>query len=352
MLEVVAVLGRLRSQGWRPLRSIIFASWDAEEYNMIGSTEWVEDHIDQLRSSGVAYLNVDVGVTGSEFRASASPLFKRPLLRVLGRVTDQAKNKTMRQLWDDGKSQLGGLGSGSDYVAFQDLAGVSSIDFGFGGGGGFPYHSCYETYEWMSKFGDPGFHYHKSLAEIWVLLLLEMSQELVIPFSLVDYANAMAGYVDELHSYSETSGAPMSDGDGKDGFDLSPLYDSVRALKQAGHKLDEWENYWFGQVFGSGGMETNALAFERMSHNGKLADFETNLLDIKRPGNDEGPYGVPGREQFKHVVFGPQLWSGYDEAYFPFIRDAIEKRDWVEAQRMVRKTARIVAAASKKVQAR
>jgi len=340
MLEVVSILGRLRSQGWRPLRSIIFGSWDAEEYNMIGSTEWVEDHIDSLRSSGVAYLNVDVGVSGPDFHASASPLFKRPLMRVLDRVSDPLRNKTIRKLWEESRTELAGLGAGSDYVAFQDLAGTSSIDFGFGGDA-FPYHSCYETYEWMAKFGDPEFHYHKILAEIWVLLILEMSQELIIPFSLIDYATAMGRYVKDLHSYAETKG--MSDT-----FDLSPLYDAVRSLQTSAQALDEWENWWFGQVFGSGGLETNALAFQRIEHNARLIEFETNLLDLPRPGN-EGPFGIPGRDQFKHVVFGPQLWSGYDEAHFPFVVDAIDEEDWEKAQRMVMKTAKIVEAASKKL---
>src|ERR1700761_2606463 len=101
MLEVVSILGRLRAQGWRPLRSIIFASWDAEEYNMIGSTEWVEEHIDRLRKTGVAYINVDTGVSGSNFQASASPILKRALLRVLDRVQDSGKNKTVGQIWKE-----------------------------------------------------------------------------------------------------------------------------------------------------------------------------------------------------------------------------------------------------------
>src|ERR1700712_392647 len=163
MLEVIAILGQLRAQGWRPLRSIVFASWDAEEYNMIGSTEFVEEHIDELRSDGIAYLNVDTGVVGPNFRASASPILQKAILRVLDRVSDPLQNKTLRKIWQEKGSHLEGLGSGSDYVAFQDLAGVSSIDIGFEGDG-YPYHSCYETYEWMEKFGDPGLLYHQALA--------------------------------------------------------------------------------------------------------------------------------------------------------------------------------------------
>jgi N-acetylated-alpha-linked acidic dipeptidase len=348
MLEVVSILGQLRAQGWRPLRSIVFASWDAEEYNMIGSTEWVEDRIDELRANGVAYLNVDVGVSGPDFHASASPMFRKALLRVLGRVGDPNKNKSLKEIWEENGARLEGLGAGSDYVAFQDMAGTSSIDFGFTGNG-FPYHSCYETFEWMEKFGDPGLQYHSLLAQIWVLLIVELSQELLYPLSLVDYARAVDMYVTNLESYAERMFAPWGDERGNGAFDLSSLFNASRTFSDAAKVHEAWEDGWFSQVFANGAIESNALAYQRVEHNNRLTDFETNLLDIHRPGNENGPHGVPGREQFKHVIFGPQLWSGYDEAYFPFIRDAIESGNWSSAQAMVEKTASIIKAASLKL---
>jgi Peptidase family M28/PA domain len=127
MLEVVRIFGELRKLGWRPLRTIEFASWDGEEYNLIGSTEHVENRQDELRRDGYAYLNVDVGVTGTDFWAAASPLYERALLRVLDRTSDPATNRTLRDLWDARNTGLEGLGAGSDYVAFQDIAGTSWI---------------------------------------------------------------------------------------------------------------------------------------------------------------------------------------------------------------------------------
>jgi N-acetylated-alpha-linked acidic dipeptidase len=348
MLEVMSIIGSLKAQGWRPMRSIIFASWDAEEYNMMGSTEFVEDHIDDLRSSGVAYINIDTAVSGPNFEASGSPMHNRALHQALTRVSDPVLNKTYAQIWEEKGVGLKGLGSGSDYVAFQDLAGTSSIDIGFRGGA-IPYHSCYETFEWMDSFGDPGFRLHKAIAEIMVLLILELSQELLIPFRVADYSKSINTWLESLTSYSETKGAPMPDEQGKGGFDMSVLYEAARGLKKSARDLDDWEMWWSGQVFGAGGLETNALAYQRQEHNAKLSDFETDLLDIPRPGNDEGPYGIPNREQFKHVIFGPQLWSGYDESYFPFIRDAIDAKDWELAQKQVDKTARIISSASDKL---
>jgi N-acetylated-alpha-linked acidic dipeptidase len=386
MLEVIHIFGKLREQGWRPLRTIEFASWDAEEYNMIGSTEYVEDHIAALREDGIAYVNVDVGVVGPNFRAAASPVYKKMLHRVLGRVGDPLRNETLRTLFDAQGDGVQGLGAGSDYVAFQDMAGTSSIDFGFVGekAYSFPYHSCYETFEWMSKYGDPGFVYHNVLAQVWVLLILELSQELLIPFDLNDYAQAIGGYITNLHDYAETKGAPWADEHGNGGFDVAPLYDAANLFAQKAKSFHEWQDWWYGQIYGHGGLETNTLALARMEHNDRLAHFETDLLDLSSPAlapeeekpSEDADKGVGGfftalikgglaskgkngtagseeewsdRGQFKHVIFGPQRWSGYDVGFFPRIRDAVERGNWTEAQTEVGNVARIIREASEKL---
>ncbi|KAF2837718.1 putative glutamate carboxypeptidase Tre2 [Patellaria atrata CBS 101060] len=348
MLEVVAILGLLREQGWRPLRTIEFASWDAEEYNLIGSTEHVEENIEDLRANGVAYLNVDVGVVGNKFRASASPIFKRALLRVLDRVGDPFKNKTLKTIWEESDSRLEGLGAGSDYVAFQSMAGTSSIDFGFDGPG-YPYHSCYETFEWMETFGDPGFIYHGTLAEVWILLILELSQEPIIPFDLKTYASAVTGYINDMEQYANSKGAPWEPDEHGTKFDTTKLVQAATKFKKTAKEFENWQDYWYGQVYGRAGLESNALAMERVMHNSRMTDFESNLLDLPKSGSDNQKHGVPGREQFKHILFAPQTWSGYDEAYFPAIRDAIDAQDWKAAQAQLEKAADILANAADKL---
>jgi hypothetical protein len=201
----------------------------------------------------------------------------------------------------------------------------------------------------MEKFGDPGLLYHQALAQVWVLLILEVSSEWLLPFGMTDYAKSVSDYITNLEVYAEHNGAPWADEHGEGGFSLKSLFNASHTFKIAAKKSNEWEDGWFGEVFAHGAIETNALAYDRIIHNNKMTDFETNLLDIHRPDNNEGPYGVPGREQFKHVVFGPQLWSGYDEGYFPFIRDAIDTGNWTAAQIQVEKTARILKAASEKL---
>ncbi|KAF9631558.1 putative glutamate carboxypeptidase protein [Lasiodiplodia theobromae] len=350
MMEVITALDLLVQEGWRPLRSIYFASWDAEEYNIIGSTEYVEDHINDIRENAIAYLNVDVGVVGDKFRALGSPLFQSALNRVLARVADPLQNKTVGEIWNEGGGKLGGLGAGSDYVAFQDLAGCSSIDIMFDGPeNGYPYHSCYETFDWMDKYGDPGFIYHATLAEIWVLLILELAQEPIYPFDLKDYGMAVKGYIHDLEKYAVGKDATR----GKQ-LDLKSLREAADTLERNAKEFEGWEDWWWGQFRGRSGYETNSMGMQRLSHNTRMSNFETHLLDLpdggKNTDDDDGEqHGIPGREQFKHVIFGPDAWSGYDEAYFPAVRDAIELGNWTLAQQQADKAARIISKAADKL---
>jgi Transferrin receptor-like dimerisation domain/Peptidase family M28/PA domain len=363
-LEVVRVFGELKSVGWRPLRTIEFASWDGEEYNLIGSTEHVENKIEKLRKDGIAYINVDVGVSGNSFEASGSPLFRRLLYTAMGRVGDEAVNKTIKEIWDQQGKRLEGLGAGSDYVAFQDMAGMSSIDFGFGGAP-FPYHSCYENYDWMVKFGDPNFRHHKMLGELWGLILLELADSPILPFDLETYAADFAGYVENLQAYAQSKGVPLMSTahstrqEQPDNVDIQPLYDAAEVFKQNAALFQAWEQLWYNAIYASGGFESNMLGVRRVDHNNRMAKFETNLLDLSEDGGvsiyppcivlselQTNRVKVPNRTQFKHVLFAPQTWSGYDEAFFPAIRDAIDSGNWNATQEWINRVADIVTKAS------
>lgn len=287
-LEVVRVFGELLALGWRPLRTIEFASWDGEEYNLIGSTEHVENELDALRNNGYAYLNVDVAVSGGEFRAAGSPLYERILLQILNRCSDPVANQTLKEIWQSKNQRLSGLGAGSDYVAFQDIAGTSSIDFGFVGEP-YPYHSCYDNYEWMTQFGDPGFRYHKSLGEIWGLLLLELSENPILPFDMEAYAAYLSSYVSELDEYAKSKIESMQSRDGslggsKPALNMTPLYDAATNFKENAARFHEWDQLWHDTVWGAGGFETNIMAIKRMSHNTRMANFETHILDLDEGG--------------------------------------------------------------------
>ncbi len=272
-LEVVRIFGELRKLGWAPLRTIEFASWDAEEYNLIGSTEHVESRMEDIRRNGFAYLNVDVAVVGPDFESAGCPVFEKALLRVLDRIYDPSTNNTLRSIWDEKNSTIQGLGAGSDYVAFQHMAGTSSLDLSFSGPP-YPHHSVYDNYDWMRLFGDPGFKYHKALAQAWALLILGMADTPVLPFDFNDYARAVEGYVEDLDRYAITKD-PLHDA-----FDLKPLHDAAEEFVQNAREFHIFDQAWADSVFGRGGLETNVMAIKRMSHNTRMANFETNLLDV------------------------------------------------------------------------
>ncbi|TVY25057.1 putative glutamate carboxypeptidase [Lachnellula hyalina] len=340
MLEVIHIFGDLMARGWRPLRTIIFASWDAEEYNLIGSTEYVEKNIEQLRKDAFIYINVDVAVGGTEFKAAGSPIFKRALMETLARVSDPIKNETLKDIWENRGDQLTGLGAGSDYVAFQDIAGTSSIDMGFDGDSHYPYHSAYDNFEWMLRVGDPGFIFHNMLAQVWGLLILEFSDKLVMPFDMSAYSASLIAWSMDLENWAESKGANQA---GNPTWSTDSLREAVLQFARDAKQFEKWELEWDAMVLGGNGFESNILAAHRKSHNTRMANFETHLLDLEEGG------GIPNRTQYKHVVFGPDLWSGYDSAMFPAVRDAVVAEDWALAQQQVEKAAAIIMKASKKL---
>ncbi|PHH74020.1 hypothetical protein CDD82_5154 [Ophiocordyceps australis] len=333
MIELARIFGGLVARGWRPLRTIEFMSWDAEEYNLIGSTEYVENNLDRLREAGYAYINLDTAVTGSKLRAAGSPLLKKALVRALDRVMDPNANATLRELWKPAKTGavMAGLGAGSDYVAFQDIAGTSSLDLSFGGGA-FPYHSSYDNSDLVEQHIDPGYVYTSLLAQVVGLVVLDLADRAVLPFGMEAYGEALDEWVRGLGTWLATKTNPKEPG----GVDLGELQDAVVLVKQRAAEFARWELEWDGQVLASGGWEAKDLGVARKEYNDKMAAFETALLDVELGG------GIPNRTQFKHVVFGPQLWSGYDEAYFPAIRDCVDAGDWELARRVTAKTAAIL----------
>ncbi|KAK7741821.1 hypothetical protein SLS53_004885 [Cytospora paraplurivora] len=335
MMELARILGDLLNRGWRPLRTIEFMSWDAEEYNLIGSTEYVENNLNRLRKDGYAYINLDTPVAGDEFHASGSPVFQKILYRVIDRISDPNLNATLRELWDRRNAELEGLGAGSDYVAFQDIAGISSLDLYFQESDGlpsYPYHSSYDNFDWMDTIGDPGFVYHGMLAELMGLLILELSDRPVLPFDMVAYANALYKWTNEISDWAVKKGANK---DGHAPLDMKVLKTAIESVIAAVGSFEEWEKVWQNSVLAANGWEPVGLGEKRTKYNDAMADFETGLLDLTRDG------GIPNRTQFRHVVFGPQLWSGYDEAFFPAIRDVIESGNWTLANITVEKTAKI-----------
>jgi N-acetylated-alpha-linked acidic dipeptidase len=180
--------------GIRPRRTIIFATWDAEEWGLLGSTEFVEDDSLRLRSHAVAYLNQDDIAQGPNFSAGGSPSLRGLLRDVAKRVPDPSKQGSVYDVWrkranlaaDSLEPQMGDPGGGSDFAGFYNHLGIPIADWGFGGPQGI-YHSAYDSYHWMSKFGDPGFEYHATAAKIGAAMLLRLANADILPYSVLPH---------------------------------------------------------------------------------------------------------------------------------------------------------------------
>ena len=289
----------------------------------------MEKHIDKIRQDAFAYVNVDVAAVGPKFRSAASPLLQSALLHVLDRVVDPSKNKTLRSLFVEGGAHFEDLDAGSDYAAFQMLGGCSSVDLHFSGPP-FPYHSCYDNFEWMEKFGDPGLVYHKLIAQTMALLVLDLADTEVLPFDFGPYAEKLQQEIAAIEEKTKSQHI----------LDYTSLWAAAGELAQSAAVFRDWAQNWSNLVYGSsGGLESNPMALKRISHNTRMGNFETNLL---------GP-GLKGREQYKHVLIAPDTWDGYSSTYFPYVRSAVDEGNWTEAQEAIDETAKILSYASRKL---
>ncbi|KAK4189451.1 hypothetical protein QBC35DRAFT_530843 [Podospora australis] len=334
MLEVIRVFGNLAAKGWRPSRTIEFMSWDGSDYNLIGSTEFVEQNDDALRKDAFAYINLGAAVTGNVFRAAGSPVFSSIIRQVLA-IVDVPQNDSVRMLdlWDARKGELETLGMTSDYVAFQDIVGTSSIDLHFDGP--YPIHSNYDDGHWIDLLGAPDFPQHQMLAQVVGLLILELSNRPIMPFDMTSYAEKLDMWIRDLESWAVRA---AGDGTSHQKLKLDGVKEAINEVSMAAREFKKWEQTWENQIVSANGWEPNGLGKSRCEYNSRMAEFESNLLDEA---------GIPGRAQFKHVIFGPQKWSTDGKDYFPSIRDAVTSGNWTLAQITADKVAKIIKDAAK-----
>jgi len=357
VLELVHIFAELRKLGWQPLRTLEFISWDGGEWGNVGATEYVEDNVNGVREHVIAYLNVDAAVwgPGQTFQARGTPVWQRALLHVLDRVSDPNANASLKQLWQQHSSTLTNPPTvDSDTLPFQALAGVSSLDMGFRGADdkSYPRGSCYETFAWMKEYGDPEFTYHKSLAQVWALLILEIVDRPLLPLDLSDYAERIregAGALERLAAatYANINNlehASIADVHARTNLTLQPLKDAADVLNRNVKTFHAFEDGWTSNVFGSGGLETMQFRAKRLEYNVRLARFETDLLDLA-PSRGCPDGGMPGRCQYKHTVYGPTATGR--GGLFPGVTDAVDAGDWELAIEMVERATERIRVAGK-----
>lgn len=317
MLEAVHGLGALLKQGWRPKRTMIFGSWDAEEEGLIGSTEWVEQQ-GALMDHAVAYFNTDVGVSGPSFDASAVPSLKQFVRDVTkavpsplgGNVYEQWKlhrtedeHRRSNAPADPGNDvHVSDLGSGSDFTPFLQHAGVPSTDVGSQGPYGV-YHSTFDNYAWFVMNADPHFVYEQEMARVFGLEALRMADATVLPYDYEAYAASIGRYLD-------AAGRKAAD-DGLSSLDFSQAQSAEAHFAAAARKAHTLEQ----------NPPANLAALNR-----KLRDVELDLLS---------PAGLPGRPWFKHVVYAPGEYTGYAAVVTPGVNEAIDARQPEVAQQQL-----------------
>ncbi|KAJ2968249.1 hypothetical protein NUW58_g10261 [Xylaria curta] len=186
-----------------------------------------------------------------------------------------------------------------------------------------------------SPIGDPDFVYHGLLGQVLALLIIELSDRPIIPLDLSNYAVILRRCVGSLYEWANEKGI-SGDGGKNQKINLAPIKHALRKTEAAIFRFEKWEPYWEQNVLAANGWEPAGLGVRRLDVNNRMSAFETNLLDLE-PGG-----GIPNRTQFKHVVFGPQLWNEYEEAYFPAIMDVVETEDWPLAQKAIDRVARII----------
>jgi N-acetylated-alpha-linked acidic dipeptidase len=319
MMELTRALGEMLRSGHRPRRTLVFCSWDGEEVGLTGSTEWGEQFADGLAARAVAYLNVDSSASGPDFEPQASGTLAPLVLDLARELRDPSTGlslvEALRASRAKARAEAGErstvadddlvdvrIGSGSDHTVFLNHLGIPTIGLSFDGPYGV-YHSMYDGFHWMNRFGDPGYRYHVLLARIWGTLALRLANADLVPLDVAASARHLRAFLDDLEKAT-----------GKGRLDLRRLRAGVDALEAAGRRLD--------------GSARRALA-----SGGPAADVATRvnagLIALERSWLD--PEGLPGRPWFKHTVYAARYTYAHLE--LPGLTEAAEEGDWERAAR-------------------
>ena len=296
LLESARALGAALKAGHRPRRTIVFANWDGEEPLLGGSTQWVKDNAAQLREHAVTYINVDSAVSGPDFTAGATPALAGFLRDITKTVRDPVQGKTIHDAWAarsrDGIPQVATIVGATDYTAFQEHLGISVIDMYFDGPYGV-YHSQYDNYFWMSRIGDPGFRFGRTLSELWARMSWELADAPLLPMRYSDYARAVLAYIDAAEKHAGTA---------------EPL--RLTAAREAAARWEVAASDFEKRV------ATGPVPADLRAINAKLMAVERALTE---------PAGLQSRPFFKHLLVAPQ--PSYRSAFLPRIWEAVDRGD-------------------------
>uniref|UniRef100_A0A452IN96 glutamate carboxypeptidase II n=1 Tax=Gopherus agassizii TaxID=38772 RepID=A0A452IN96_9SAUR len=347
--EIVRSYGKLKKEGWRPRRTIIFASWDAEEFGLLGSTEWAEENTKLLQARGVAYINADSSVEGNyTLRIDCTPLMYSlvySLTREIPSPDEGFKGKSLYESWHENNPsteykdvpRINKLGSGNDFEVFFQRLGIASGRARYSKNwrvekySSYPvYHSVYETYEIVERFYDPTFKNHLTVAQVRGGLVFELADSVVLPFDCRDYAEALRNYVQVIYNLSKNHQMGLTT--------YSVSFDS---LFSAANNFTEAATDFHRRL-------------QQVDINNPIAVRALNdqLMFLERAFID--PLGLPGRPFYRHIIFAPSSHNKYAGESFPGIYDAMfdienkadQRKAWEEVKRQISIAAFTVQAAA------
>jgi len=371
MSEMKAI-GSLLRQGWRPQRTIVYASWDGEEPALLGSTEWAEQHADELKRKAIIYINSDANGRGY-LGAGGSHDFQHLVNQVMADVTDpetgvsvaarsraairvgafsgeKTDPRELKAAEGGGDLPLEALGSGSDYSAYLQHLGLPALDLGYGGEdqSGGVYHSLYDSFHHFTTFDDPGLKYGATLSKTAGRIVLRLADADTPPMRFGDFAEAVSTYLEEVTKLADERreqdrkrealakddafrvasdplkpvGAPAPETETPH-IELAALSDAVDHLKKSATTFDS--------AYADKGSRLDAA--RRAKLNAMLRDIDQLLLDER---------GLPGRPWFKNLVYAPGRLTGYGAKTLPGVREAIEDRRFDDANVYAARTAKVV----------
>ncbi|TAN07319.1 MAG: M28 family peptidase [Rhodanobacteraceae bacterium] len=377
LLGEAKAMGTLYKQGWRPKRTIVYASWDGEEPGLLGSTEWAETHAKELQQHAVLYVNSDTNGRGILF-AGGSHSLQHMVNQVAAGVTDpetgasvQARQRasidvraarknakpllkeTAKLAGADGDIPMAPLGSGSDYSAFLEHLGIATLNLGFGGEAnqGGVYHSRYDDFEHFDRFGDPGFHYEVALAEVAGHIVMRTADAEVLPMRFGDFSSTLDRYVQQMHREVKTereaanaqhklldAGAyklaadPLHPVAPPERLSNVPKVD-LAALDTAAGKLKASAQAYAAAYGARAKAGLNIPPPQLARINQLMGTLEQRLLDAQ---------GLPGRPWYKNMIQAPGELTGYAPKTLPAIHEALDARDWSRADQYAGVTAKVL----------
>ena len=353
-LEEARALGELYKQGWRPKRTIIYAAWDGEEPGLLGSTEWAEEHADELQQHAVAYLNTDgngrgyLGISGSHSLEDFINGVAKDVTDPESHVSVWARDKARLAVGGrggrgggtgggNGDLQIGALGSGSDYTPFLQHLGIASLNLGYGGEdhSGI-YHSIYDDFYWYTHFSDTSFVYGRALSQTVGKAVMRLADADVLPFVFTNLAQTVQRYTRELEQLRDERAATIGatnravaagdyavTSDPRDPtsapavevpppqFNFAPLLNAVDTLTQAAAA--------FEKAYGSWTRTSDTAEAVLRGVNEQLLKSERDLTSLD---------GLPKRPWYRHLLYAPGFYTGYGVKTMPGVREAIEQNEW------------------------